>query len=126
MIKYLLILVLIMTCASCRDWGWPNVSPRPFDAKVWSEFDRENLTFSGPQPRLAMLDDLRANHLNTGMARVDVVALLGKPDYRPAGAGSPTSKVDEYLVGASVSDPISFDCHYDDHDRLVTTRVVEH
>ena len=117
----LFLLALLLACSSCEDWGAPTDPPRPFDAKVWSEVVAAELRYGLPQPRYAMLGDLRANHLKRGMTRAEVVALLGPPD-RPSGV----ALVDAYLVGCSVSDPITLDCEYDAAGRLTGTWIVEH
>lgn len=94
-------IVVLVICASCRDWGWPDVHPQPFHAKLWHDFNADQLTFGGPEPRLAMLDDLRDRHLKNGIPRDDVLVLLGQPDFRAQDVTSGQPRLDEYSVGTS-------------------------
>ncbi|WP_027158172.1 hypothetical protein [Methylobacter luteus] len=50
---------------------------REFDREVWVSF-YENM--DPDNPRGEMYEDLVASHLRKGMKRMEVVALLGKPD----------------------------------------------
>jgi len=58
-------------------------SGRDFDPTEWQAWgcDAQDCCF-GDGPRLAMVDDLRTNHLRIGMRRASVIELLGPPDYK--------------------------------------------
>ena len=48
--------------------------PRAFDASVWQD---EVQVYAQPEPRLAMVADLRENFLQVGMSQEAILALLG-------------------------------------------------
>jgi hypothetical protein len=56
-------------------------SGRDFDSVEWHAWGGQRWC-DGDSPRLAMVDDLRTNHLRIGMRRAAVIQLLGPPDYK--------------------------------------------
>lgn len=83
-----------------------------FDASLWraqhGSTERDN-------PRSGLVVALERDHLRAGMARSEVIALLGQPERQ-------TARRDQYALGVS---PYGIDYEYyvidyDDNDRVAT------
>jgi outer membrane protein assembly factor BamE (lipoprotein component of BamABCDE complex) len=70
-----------------------------------------------------MADDLRKNHLYSGMTKKQVLELLGEPDFEKQ------SHVFKYVLGGWSGfriDYDSLDIYFDSAGRLTKTRIVQH
>ena len=93
---------------------------RTFDKEIWHTYhnstDQDN-------PRGNMADDLRKNHLYSGMTKKQVLELLGEPDFEKQ------SHVFKYVLGGWSGfriDYDSLDIYFDSAGRLTKTRIVQH
>jgi hypothetical protein len=68
--RHLFVLLVVALVSSCT------TPPRPFDSSEWKRGDATT--------RGGMFEDLINRKLLIGKSRVDVEALLGKPDYQDA------------------------------------------
>ena len=100
---------------------WHNpFNDRTFDEEIWHAY--HNSLDSG-NPRGNMADDLRKNHLRRGMAKEQVIELLGEPESEKS------SQLLEYNLGMWSGmgfDYDTLDIYFDSSGRLTETRIVQH
>jgi outer membrane protein assembly factor BamE (lipoprotein component of BamABCDE complex) len=107
-----MVCILLIIATSCKS---------KFDKETWIE----NKNSDHDNPRFDMVDDLKNNHLKSGMTRKEVVDLLGLPQYD-------TTDNDfeyQYEIGSNPGvhiDPYFFIVEFDSNGRLHNTRVEEH
>jgi len=100
---------------------WHNpFNDRAFDKEIWHAYHN---TLDPDNPRGNMADDLRRKHLPRGMAKEQVIELLGEPEYEKS------SQVLKYNLGMWSGirfDYDTLDIYFDSSGRLTETRIVQH
>jgi hypothetical protein len=95
---------------------------RPFEAQVWRA---QRGSIEPMNPRGLMIRDLLANHLSAGVARHEVVQLLGDPDWQ----GEPGDSLPSitYVIGlySGILDHEFLTLHFDADGKLVSAYVRE-
>ena len=93
---------------------------RTFDKELWRTYLH---SIDSDNPRGNMADDLRKNHLQRGMAKQEVLDLLGEPDF------DKQAHVFKYNLGmwsGTRIDYDSLDIQFDSSGRLIRTAIVQH
>ena len=100
---------------------WHNpFNDRSFDEETWHAYHN---ILDPDNPRGNMADDLRKNHLRRGMAKEEVIKLLGEPESEKS------SQVFQYNLGMWSGirfDYDTLDIYFDSSGRLTKTRIVQH
>jgi hypothetical protein len=120
LIAFVVLLLLIgITLAGYLFWQLRDMFPRaiPFDATLWQAANIEEVD----NPRCLMQRDLEQNHLKLGMTRAQVNTLLGEPQSN--------EKVLSYYLGFCSPfgiDGESLELEFDDRDKLIEVRTLQH
>lgn len=91
-----------------------------FNETKWKSLNRK--TSDSTCYRGGMAHDIKTNILRTGLAKIEVENLLGKPDFS-------RGDVDEYFLGMCSGLRIDFDTLYlqfDSEGRLINVQIVQH